>query len=279
MQIPSVTPSRIRPARPILKWAGGKAALIKQFVPYFPESSAYQRYFEPFLGGASIFFHLQPKQSHLFDLNADLIELYTLVRDDVQSVIAALAPHFNDRAYFEQVRAQDTSTLTGPERAARFIFLNRTCYNGLFRVNSRGQFNVPFGKYKNPTICDTEGLWAASAALQNAHLAVADFETSLAECRAGDFIYFDPPYAPLSTTSSFISYTKQGFNADDQRRLADLFRELDRRGCLLMLSNSSAPLIYELYQDFIRHEVAARRAINSKIDGRGSVTELLVTNY
>ena len=278
-QIPLDTFTRLRPSRPIIKWAGGKGALLKQIAPFFPESTDYQRYFEPFLGGAAVFFHLQPPQSYLFDLNADLVELYTMVRDDVEGVIDALTPHHNARDYFDEVRVQDTATLSGLERAARFIFLNRTCYNGLYRVNSKGQFNVPFGRHINPTICDAKGLRAASRALENAQLNVADFETSLADCRAGDFIYFDPPYAPLSATSSFISYTKDGFDANDQRRLAELYRELDRRGCLLMLSNSSAPLVYELYQGFSLHKIAARRAINSKASGRGTVLELLVTNF
>lgn len=266
-------------ATPILKWAGGKTSLLKQFALHFPNPTQYERYFEPFVGGAAVFFHLHPPRSYLFDLNAELIELYTLIRDDVESVIQALTPHHNDRDYFEQIRAQDTATLTGAERAARFIFLNRTCYNGLYRVNSKGKFNVPFGRYTNPLICDSDGLRAASRALQGVQLEVNDFETSLAECKAGDFIYFDPPYAPLSATSSFISYTKDGFDTADQRRLADLYRELDRRGCLLMLSNSSAPLIYELYSGFNLYEIAARRNINSRIDGRGLITELLVTNY
>ncbi len=276
---PTPTLAVLKIAKPILKWAGGKNALIKQFAPHFPKPETYPRYFEPFVGGGAVFFNLQPAQSLLFDLNADLIELYTLVRDDVESVIDALQRHINERSYFNEMRALDPVTLTPSERAARFIFLNRTCYNGLYRVNSRGQFNVPFGKYKNPKIRDTEGLQSASNALQGVHLEVADFETSLARCTKGDFIYFDPPYAPLSATSSFISYTKVGFDAADQKRLADLYRALDDRGCLLMLSNSSAPLVVELYDGFAIHEISARRAINSKATGRGLITELLVTNF
>jgi len=268
-----------RPARPIIKWAGGKSRLLKQFDAFFPAPASYERYFEPFLGGAAIFFQLQPPDSYLFDLNSDLIELYTMVRDQVEGVIDALAIHHNERSYFNAIRAQDTAALSSLERAARFIFLNRTCYNGLYRVNSKGQFNVPFGRYTKPPICNAETLRAASKALRTVHLSVSDFEASVAHCQHGDFIYFDPPYAPLSATSSFISYTKQGFDADDQRRLADLYRELDRRGCLLMLSNSSAPLVYELYAGFALHEIEARRAINSRGNGRGTVTELLVTNF
>lgn len=266
-------------AAPILKWAGGKGALLTQFAPHFPPSGSYRRYFEPFLGGGAVFFHLQPQESYLYDLNPALIEVYTVIRDRVDDLIAALYVHRNDRDYFYEVRAQDSAQLTPVQRAARFIFLNRTCYNGLYRVNRAGQFNVPFGRYKNPTICDEPGLQAASSALQGAHLAVADFQVTLEHAEAGDLIYFDPPYEPLSQTSSFTSYTNNGFTSADQRRLAEVFRTLHDRGCLLMLSNSSAALIRTLYAGFVVREIRARRLINSKADGRGLITELLVTNY
>lgn len=264
---------------PILKWAGGKRALLAQFAPHFPHPSQYQRYFEPFLGGAAVFFHLQPAQSFLYDLNPHLIEVYTVVRDHVEDLIAALQKHHNDRAYFYALRAQQPSTLSPVERAARFIFLNRTCYNGLYRVNRQGHFNVPFGKYTNPTICDEPGLRQASRALQQTQLAVADFEVVLDVATSGDLIYFDPPYAPLSPTSSFTSYTSEGFSPTDQHRLAAAFRTLDARGCLLMLSNSNAPLIAELYHGFHLHAINARRAINSKANGRGLIQEVLITNF
>lgn len=268
-----------RTASPILKWAGGKSALIPQFTPYFPKEGRYKRYIEPFAGGAAVFFHLRPAQGFLIDLNSDLIEVYTVVRDDLDHLITALKEHYNDRDYFYKVRAQNPDELTPAQSAARLIFLNRTCYNGLYRVNRQGQFNVPFGKYKNPTICDIPGLRAASAALQHAHLEVADFEIVLKYAEPGDFIYFDPPYQPLSPTSSFTGYTSNGYTSDDQSRLAVVYRKLDERGCLLMLSNSSAPLIYELYQGYKMKEINARRAINSKPDGRGVIKELLVTNF
>lgn len=269
----------IQAARPILKWAGGKSALISQFAAHFPVPGTYRRYLEPFVGGAAVFFHLQPPQSSLFDLNSELIEVYNVVRDSVGDLMTALKVHYNDCDYFYEVRAQKPSELTPVQRAARFIFLNRTCYNGLYRVNRQGQFNVPFGKYKNPTICDEPNLRAASVALQHAHLEVADFEIVLKLAEPGDLIYFDPPYEPLSPTSSFTSYTSDGFTSTDQRRLANVYHTLDTRGCLLMLSNSSAPLIYELYQGFHIYEINARRAINSKPDGRGIIKELLVTNF
>lgn len=268
-----------RNAGPILKWAGGKGALLAQYAPYFPPSGSYARYFEPFIGSAAVFFHLQPPRSFLFDRNPHLIEVYSVVRDSVEELIAALREHHNDRDHFYQVRAQNPADLTPVQRAARLIFLNRTCYNGLYRVNRRGQFNVPFGRHANPTICDEPGLRAASAALQRAHLEVADFEIVLRMAEPGDLVYFDPPYAPLSPTSNFTSYTADGFTNADQARLADVFRALDRRGCLLMLSNSSAPLIRDLYQGFHLNEISARRAINSKPDRRGIITELLITNF
>ena len=226
-----------------------------------------------------MFFALQPAASLLFDVNAELIEVYQTVRDDVESLIYALSVHRNESEYFYAVRAQNTLELTAVERAARFIFLNKTCYNGLYRVNRRGQFNVPVGRYKNPTICDEWGLRRASAALQNAHLQVADFEIVLDKAKAGDLIYFDPPYEPLSATSNFTSYTRNGFTRADQARLAETYRELDARGCYLMLSNSSAPLIYDLYDGFNLHEISARRAINSKVNGRAHILDLLLTNF
>lgn len=268
-----------RSAGPILKWAGGKNALIAQFTPHFPPAGSFRRYFEPFLGGAAVFFHLQPRHSFLFDLNPHLIEVYRILRDDVEGLIKALSVHYNDHDYFYKVRAYDPATLSPVERAARFIFLNRTCYNGLYRVNRRGQFNVPFGGYRNPTICDASRLRAASAALQGLHLEVADFEIVLELAQGGDLIYFDPPYEPLSATSSFTSYTHNGFTNADQRRLAEMYCSLDGRGCFLMLSNSNTPLIHELYDGFHKHEISARRAINSKADGRGAIKELLVTNF
>ena len=264
---------------PIIKWAGGKSGLLDQYAPYFPAS--YQRYFEPFVGSAAVFFHLQPQRAFLSDSNAELVALYQTVRDYPQELIAALHQHHNDKAYYYAVRAQRPADLTPVERAARFIFLNRTCFNGLYRVNRSGQFNVPFGNHKNPTICNEPRILAASAALQSTQIDVARFEEALGEARAGDLIYLDPPYAPLSVTSSFTSYTSEGFGADDQRRLAAIYHDLHERGCLLMLSNSSAPLIYELYEGhgYTLHPIAARRAINSNGGGRGVVTELLITNF
>lgn len=268
-------------ARPFLKWAGGKRQLLSQYEPYFPTPEQIGRYYEPFIGSAAVFFHLQPPRATLADRNARLIELYVTIRDDVEGVIAALQPHYNDEAHYYRVRAQNPAQLTAVQRAARLIFLNKTCYNGLYRENKKGEFNVPFGRYKNPTICDAARLRAASVALQGVTLQTADFAAAVETAVAGDFIYFDPPYAPLSATSSFTSYSKHGFGHAEQVRLAQLTAQLSDRGCHVMLSNSSAPLIYELY-DNGRYQlipIKARRSINSKAGRRGPVRELLVLNY
>ena len=265
-------------AAPFLKWAGGKKSLLRQYAKFLPNRAEINHYYEPFIGSAALFFHLQPAQATLSDINGQLVDVYRSVQQRVTKVIAALRPHRNEEAYFYAVRALDPDGLSPAAQAARLIYLNKTCYNGLYRENSQGQFNVPFGRYKNPKICDEERLKLASQALKGVRLRTADFAKAVAKAGPGDFIYFDPPYAPLSATSSFTSYSRHGFNADDQRRLAATFRELSERGCRVMLSNSSAPLIYELYAGFHIEEIQARRAINSKADGRGPVKELLILN-
>ena len=266
-------------ALPFLKWAGGKQRLLSQYQPFLPARTAIGRYFEPFIGSAAVFFYWQPQQAILSDRNEKLIELYRLVRDDVAGVIKALQGHRNEVDYYYDVRAHEPAQPAA--RAARLIYLNKTCYNGLYRENSKGEFNVPFGRYKNPTICDEDRLRAASQALQSVELVAADFEVVAQRAKAGDFIYFDPPYAPLNATSSFTNYNKHGFTADDQKRLAATIKQLDARGCHIMLSNSSAPLVYELYADNGYHiqPIQARRNINSKANQRGPIKELLITNY
>jgi len=266
-------------AKPFVKWAGGKRKLISSFAPHFPSLQQTRRYFEPFLGGGAVFFHLQHPCSFLSDSNEELVELYMVVRDRVEDLIESLRKHRNEEGYYYEVRSQRPKMLTSIESASRFIFLNKTCYNGLYRVNSKRQFNVPFGRYKRPLICDTEGLRAASLALQKAQIFSADFESAVSEARERDFIYFDPPYHPLSETSSFTSYTAGKFDTSEQERLARVYRDLDHRGCYVMLSNSDTPLIRELYAHFQIIEVQANRAINSKSDGRGKITELLIINY
>lgn len=266
---------------PFLKWAGGKSRLLRQYQPYFPTPERMGHYYEPFIGSAAVFFHLQPRPACLSDANRKLVDVYAIVQQEVEALIEALQAHRNEHDYYYKVRAQDPAGLSPVERAARLIFLNRTCYNGLYRENKKGEFNVPFGRYSNPTICNAGRLRSASRALQGVELTVGDFEAVTGRAGAGDFIYFDPPYAPLSATSNFTSYSRDGFGLEDQRRLAETFHLLTARGCNIMLSNSESALVYELYgrRGYRLIPISARRNINSKGDRRGPVTELLILNY
>ena len=262
--------------RPFLKWAGGKTQLLGEILKRFPQN--FGRYHEPFIGGGAVFFALRPRRAVLSDINPELVETYTMIRDNVDEVIAALEKHQANEAHFYAVRAQKREALSEINAAARTIFLNRTCFNGLYRVNRKGQFNVPFGRYANPTLCDHSNLHAVSHALQGVDLKVQGVLEMSRSVRRGDLVYFDPPYDPVSPTASFTSYTHQGFGREEQAKLADLFRRLDARGVHVVLSNSDTPFIRELYQDFRVDEVYARRAINSRADRRGKVTEVLVSN-
>lgn len=268
-------------AAPFLKWAGGKSRLLSQYEPHLPPPESIRRYYEPFIGSAALFFHMQPCQAQLSDCNHKLIETYEVVRDEVEALIEALQVHKNEKRYYYRIRAQDPDELDKVERAARLIYMNKTCYNGLYRENQKGEFNVPFGRYKRPRICDEPRLRAASQALQGVELCSGDFEEAVAAAGEGDFVYFDPPYVPLNATSSFTSYSRFGFDDEDHRRLAQTFHRLTERGCRVMLSNSDAPLVHELYGGHGYHfrEVQARRNINSKAHKRGPVTELLIYNY
>ncbi|HKZ50777.1 MAG TPA: DNA adenine methylase [Dehalococcoidia bacterium] len=260
-----------------MKWAGGKGQLLEQYAPLFPTSP--KAYYEPFLGGGAVFFRLQPRPAFLSDINQEIVSAYIVVRDRVEELIERLRQHSNEKAYYYAVREQDPTELDPAERAARLIYLNKTCYNGLYRVNRRGRFNVPFGRYRNPLICDAENLKAASLALQGVELRACDFEEALVGARAGDFVYLDPPYDPLSATASFTSYARGGFGEAEQRRLAAVYRELDRRGCLLMLSNADTELVRRLYEGYPLEEVKAARPISCKAEGRGKICELVIRNY
>ncbi|HEY9775750.1 MAG TPA: DNA adenine methylase [Planktothrix sp.] len=268
-------------ASPFLKWAGGKGQLLRQFEAYYPAKMG--RYLEPFIGGGAVFFDMAAKNDELSatisDANPDLINCYSVVRDHVEELIEALKKHRNDKHYYYSVRSQDARTLCNIERAARLIYLNKTCFNGLYRVNRSGQFNVPFGKYKNPKIADEANLRLVSQVLQRATIQCGPFERILEQTRAGDFVYLDPPYQPISATSSFTSYTARAFGAKDQERLSEFVKQLDKRGCYVMVSNSDNQFIEEIYSGFHIHRVSANRAINCKASGRGRITELLITNY
>lgn len=267
------------PPRPFLKWAGGKGKLIEQYLPYFPQD--YATYYEPFLGGGAIFFHLLPSQAVLTDINPELVNAYCCVRDRVDQVIAQLDYHrrHHCKAHYYQVRS--TVPQAAVERAARLLYLNKTCFNGLYRENSRGQFNVPMGRYKNPTIYNPDLLSAAAAALQKAEIHLRPFEAVLTVAQtAQDFVYFDPPYHPLSPTSNFTAYNRFNFSDQDQMRLRDTFVELAQRGVKVMLSNSDCDFVRNLYQGFQMIPISAHRSINSNARKRGAITELLViSNY
>lgn len=268
------------PPSPFLKWAGGKGQLAGHILARLPAKSG--TYYEPFIGGGAIFFTLvaegRIKRAVLGDRNAALVELYEVVRDHVENLATLLSQHTHRHSeeYFYEVRAQDPTVLDAVQRASRFIFLNRTCFNGLYRVNSKGRFNVPFGRYKNPRICDPEGLRNASRALQNVTLRLADFEDVVAAARPGDAVYFDPPYYPLSRTSSFTAYDPYPFREPEHERLAAVHRGLGERGIFSLLSNSDCPYTRSLYAGLDVETVEATRNINSVGTKRGKITELLV---
>ena len=284
---PRATPARKRQRpsgpepRPFLKWAGGKGQLLDQLRPLLPAIPV-RRYFEPFVGSAALFFALRPAEATLSDVNVELIDCYLAVQKHVERVARALASHAYEEARYYEVRAQDPSELDLPSRAARTIYLNKTGYNGLYRVNRAGRFNVPFGRYINPGFCSpesVENLRACSQALRGAKLAVRDFAQVVRHARKGDFVYFDPPYVPLSETSAFTSYAAGGFDADAQVRLADVVARLTDAGVLVMLSNSDAPAVRQLYARYRIDTVTASRSINSRANGRGKIREVVVRNY
>lgn len=268
-----------------LKWAGGKSQLIEQFRDLFPERLG--NYHEPFIGSGAVFFHvklnLSPKRVIISDINEELINCFTVVRDDVSELIKSLSAYKqrHSKDHYYSVRNHDTSHLSSAERAARLIYLNKTCFNGLYRVNAKGKFNVPFGDYRHPSIFNERTLYSASQLLQDVEIEVMAFERVLDFARAGDFIYFDPPYVPLSRTSSFTGYAKGAFSVKEQRKLAKVFKALDSRGCLVMLSNSDHPLVRELYKEYEKHTVIvrAKRMINSVGNKRGAINEIVVRNY
>ena len=271
------------PAAPIVKWAGGKGRLVPQLRALLPAGVERMRHLEPFAGGAALFFAQAPDRALLCDCNPDLIALYRTVRDTLPALLRhlqalALA---HDRTHYYAIRKaynarQHTSTA---QRAAWFLYLNKTCFNGLHRVNRRGEFNVPMGRYENPRILDAEALTTASTALQHADLRCGDFATTLRLARPGDFVYLDPPYDPASRTANFTAYAKGGFGMTDQVRLSRVFAELARRGCYVMLSSSDTTAVRQLYAGYPITKVTARRAISCNADDRGSVTELVIRNF
>lgn len=274
------------PAKPFIKWAGGKRRLLQELRLDIPE--AIGRYHEPFIGGGALFFDQarrhQPGSAPwavLSDANRRLIRTYRAVRDAPDRLIERLRERkaTHDRDQFYAVRALDPDSFVDDvEVAAWFIYLNKTAFNGLYRVNRKGRFNVPLGKYANPNICDEDGIRAASAALQGAELHHESFENVEHRADPGDVVYFDPPYVPASKTSSFTDYTRDGFTLEDQTRLRDVAAALKMRGVCVILSNSDTPVVRELYgQGFDLRQVSCGRSINSKAKKRGRVGELIIT--
>ncbi len=268
--------------KPILKWVGGKRGLIPHYDKYFPIS--FNKYYEPFLGGGAVFFHLLTKgriqKAKLTDINEELLNVYNVIKTSVEDLIQELksGKYINDKEVFYNIRAEE---LSDPIlRAARLIYLNRTCYNGLYRVNKQGKFNVPYGKYpKNVRIFDEKNMRNVSESFQNIVLTIEDFEEAVKDTKKGDFVYLDPPYVPLTDTAYFTDYTSEGFGIKEHERLAKVFRKLDKRGCLVMESNSSASIIWELYEGFDIQTVHAKRYISCDPNGRGGVKETFIRNF
>lgn len=262
-------------ARPVVKWAGGK----QQLLPYLLEKApkTFRRYIEPFFGGGALFFALAPASAIIADSNPDLINLYEVVSVNVEPLIEKLKAYTSTKSFFYKVRAQDSRKLDSIQRAARFVYLNRTCFNGLYRVNSRGDFNVPFGRYRSPRICDAPTLRLASIALQSASIQCRDYkEVLLGQAAEGDFVYLDPPYLPTSRYADFKRYTKEQFRESDHRELAEVVRTLHERGVYVLLTNSNHELVYELYSGFNIEVVQSRRNISCVGSRRGNGEDVIV---
>lgn len=270
--------------KPILKWVGGKRQLMSDLKRLMPKK--YNRYFEPFIGGGALFFELKPKNAFINDYNSELTNLYTVVRDNPEELIESVCKHKNESEYYYNLRALDRDkkvfkSLTNIEKASRFIYINKVGFNGLYRVNSQGQCNVPFGRYSKPSYCDPDNIRACSDLLKNTEISTGDFDLIKDKVQKGDLVYLDPPYVPLNVTSSFTGYTDKGFDEDMQLRLRELCDHIDEKGAYFMLSNSYTDYILELYdvEGYTIHTVKADRSINSKASGRGKVKEVIVTNY
>lgn len=271
--------------QPFTKWTGGKRQLLPVIRELMPKT--YNRYFEPFVGGGALFFDLAPKDAVINDFNAELINCYQQIKDNPQELIEILKVHqeYNSKEYYLDLRSADRDEridmMSEVQRAARILYMLRVDFNGLYRVNSKNQFNVPYGRYKNPKIVDENLVSTISTYLNNNQIEIkkGDFEKAVLDVQPGDFVYFDPPYIPLSETSAFTSYTHEGFSYDDQVRLRDTFKKLSDTGAYVMLSNSSSFLVEELYRDFNIHYVEATRTNGAKSSSRGKISEIIVTNY
>lgn len=270
-----------------VKWAGGKKQLLTQFKPLFPKKI--NRYVEPFVGGGSILFYVlknySPKKVFILDINEELINTYEVIRDDVENLIKELKKlkKFHNKETYYKIRSEDPKLLSKLTRASRFIYLNRTCFNGLYRVNSKGEFNVPIGSYKNPLICPEEDLREISLLMKNVEIIHGGFESCVKFANKGSFVYFDPPYYPLKKGASFTTYSKNNFLEKEQEQLKNIFSRLDKKGCKVMLSNSDSPFIKNLYKEYLKEGsitiVRATRMINCNAEKRGKINELVVRNW
>jgi DNA adenine methylase len=285
LQEPPAVPLNLEP-RPFVKWAGGKGQLLKDLDRFFPRR--FSTYYEPFLGAGAVFFHLvkksPPFRAILSDVNEELISAYRVVKESVEDLIKLLEFHKSSysrapKKYFYKVRDMEPSNAV--ERAGRLIFLNKTCYNGLYRVNRKGKFNVPFGEYKNPQIYEPENLRTVSQVLRisKVELLAVDYQKATEDVEKKDFIYLDPPYHPASSTASFTGYTDSGFSFEEQKRLGKWFRELDKRRCKILLSNSDTKEVRDIYEGYHIKIVAATRAISCRGEKRTGHTELIICNY
>ncbi len=268
--------------RPLLKWAGGKRTLIESIVDLLPADYKERRYHEPFFGGGAVFFHIEPAEGSINDVNPRLINFYRVVRDRPAELIEEASRYKYEEAEFYVRRSRfNTPDLDEVEDAALFIYLNKTAYNGLYRVNSKGEFNVPFGRYSNPTIVPIERILKTSELLKNVKILCGDFSYVLDEADAGDVCYLDPPYYPSSKTANFTDYSSDGFKKRDQERLKDLCVSLDRKGVTFVLSNSDTETIRDLYQaseGFKMIPLSTMRMISRKVSSRDSGQDLLITN-
>jgi DNA adenine methylase len=265
---------------PLLRWAGGKRFLVNRIKKYIPSNINDHVYYEPFFGSGSLFFAIRPQRAKLSDANEHLMECYKFVRDNPDLLAHYLRVHGSRTCekYYYEVRNKYNRLGPCAAQAARFIYLNRTCFNGIFRVNLKGQFNVPYGWKEPPILPDRSWLRRASAILKKAKLKAAPFEEALEPASSGDFIYLDPPYPPLNSTSNFTRYTKDRFNEADQRRLADIVHDLDARGCLIMMSNADTPFIRQLFNLYNVFSLSVTRYITCK-SKKHQVSELIITNY
>lgn len=269
---------------PVLKWVGGKRQLLDVIIPLIPKHSTYV---EPFIGGGAVFFEIQPKKAIINDYNQELINVYNVIKDSSEQLIEKLEEHdkLNSQDYFYEIRAFDRNlefeNLTDIEKAARIIYLNKTCYNGLYRVNSSGQFNTPYGKYRNPNIVNAPTIRAVSNYLNtnNIKILTGDYKNALKGLRKGAFVYFDPPYVPISNSASFTGYTEGGFNLKNQEELKKQCDLLNKRNIKFLLSNSDCEFIRDLYKDYKIITVQAKRNINRNGNSRGDINEVLVMNY